>query len=81
MGTRLEPGDACGPVREDRMASLEATQFIRLMYDDRKKFPWIVLCNGVPERACRDREAATWRIKYLRNLIDEFAEWKEFNAP
>jgi len=58
------------------MPSQESLQFVRVVYDDRYKFPWVVIWgyDHVWCR-CRSREAAIDSVSELRGVCDVFREW------
>jgi len=59
------------------MPSGESMRFIRVNYDDSRKFPWVVMWGADHEWcSCRTLRHADYVASELRGVCDVFCEWK-----
>jgi hypothetical protein len=57
--------------------SQESLRFVRVNYDDRRRFPWVVLWGDNHEWcSCRSRDHALDEASKLRGVCEVFYDWK-----
>ena len=58
------------------MPSENATRFVRVKYDDRREFPWVIVW-GIDHvwKSCRTNEHADELAKGLQDICDNFDDW------
>ena len=58
------------------MPSDDAIRFVRVFYDDRREFPWVIRW-GIDHdwKSCRTKEHADELARELQQICENFAEW------
>ena len=61
------------------MSNKQSSQFVRICYDDRRKFPWVVVWGKGGKDcewcSCRARAAALEEAIKLRGVCEAFNKW------
>ena len=58
------------------MPSSESLRFVRVVYDDRSMFPWVVVWGEDHEWcSCRTMDCAEDKASWLRGVCGVFHEW------
>ena len=46
--------------------------FLRIVYDDREKYPWVVYAGDYIYNKCQTHRGAVWHLRRLTKVLQQF---------